>query len=458
MPQVIFPGLTTLTVAPMTSSQATLPVASDVLAQLILGLGNTGYTWLTLVDDLHTEVVKAALVAGAVVLTRNAAPYAFPTGSCLLWELTDESVKDRVCNPVCELVPDCPCVVPTEGATAIPNGMRELAWEGAINFLGTSPLTITILACPGWATYTIGSNFAKFTGTPGVAGTYSISVKATNACGTVTVTKSVLISPKATDSDDCPTSVSTCSGGRLLFVAACAFPPPDPQAPRTEQRRGGRVTFSAHCGPCEIQGCADTIIESPNTNCPDTVCTTDSAGVTTCVTRVQSGFICSVNSLTGFITCIKTPPPPVVVDPFPVIPVIPNPVTPPPITNNPAPSCVVMDVNGTNVVASSVKDYNSQAGGAVTVAVTLALPAVAGTSVLYESWDSYTFLGISPPASSTDIVTVGATTSTASVSILRESVAGPSSRAVGINGALQVTVRVPGCEDFVHILYNREAA
>lgn len=455
MAQVIFPGLTTLTVGPMTSSQTALPVASDVLAKLIIGLGSTGYTWLTLVDDLHTEVIKATLVAGIVVLTRNAVPYAFPTGSCLLWELTDESVKDRVCNPVCEISPACPCVVPSEGATAIPNGMRELAWEGTINFLGTSPLVITILAAPGWGTYTIGSNFVKFTGTPGVAGTYSVSAKATNACGTVTVTKSVVISPKATDSDDCPTSVSTCSGGRLLFTATCAFPPPDPQAPKVEQRRGARVTFSAHCGPCEIQGCADTIIDTPNTNCPDTVCTTDTAGVTTCITRVQPGFVCSVNSLTGIITCIKTPVPPVVVDPFPVIPVIPNPVTPPAITNNPAASCVVMSINSVNVISGVVGDYAG--GGLVPVSVTLAQPAVAGTTVKYESWGNYTFQGIDPPTTSTDSITIGATTASSTVNISNVVQAGADSRTVWVNGAVRITVNVPGCEEFTHTMYNREA-
>ena len=216
MSQVTFPGLTTLLVGPMTAAQTSLPVSPDIITKLILGLGATGYTWLTIVDDMNIEVVKVQLIAGGVQLTRNATPYAFPVGACALWEITDESVKDRVCNPTCVIDPACPCVAPTEGATAIPNGMRELPWEGALNFLGTAPMTLTIIAAPSFVTYTIGSNFVKFSGTPTVSGVYSVSVKATNACGTVTVTKAVTIAPKATDSTDCATVASTCSGARTF--------------------------------------------------------------------------------------------------------------------------------------------------------------------------------------------------------------------------------------------------
>ncbi len=457
MSQITFPGLTTLLTSPMTAGQTSLPVSSDIQAKLILALGATGYTWLTVVDDLNIEVVKVELVSGALFLTRGNPAYVFPVGACALWEVTDESVQDRVCNPVCELIPACPCAPPMEGATAIPNGMRELPWEGAFNFLGTAPLTLTIVAAPAWVTYTVGSNFVKYSGTPSVAGVYSLSVKATNACGTVTVTKEITIAPKVTDSDDCPTSASTCSGGRLFFTVECKTPPFDPTVAQVENRQGARVTFYAICGPCPPEGCAETIVATPNV-CPDTTCTTDSAGVTTCLSIIKPNTKCSVNSLTGIITCITTPVTVAPVDPDPIIPVSPNPVPPPGSVATPAGACATLNVNGQQVTSGGVQDYNSSAGANIAVNVVLARAAVAGTAIVFESWGNYTDMGVATPASTTQTIAVGESTDDASVFVSTTALAGPSAITLGTNGAVRIIVKVPGCNDFTFTMFNREGA
>ena len=460
MTQKTFLGLTTTLTGPMTAVQTSLPVTQDILSKLLLGLGVDGYTWLIIADDFNTEVVKTFVLNGTVFLNRNIGlpGFAFPVGTCVYWDVTDESVQDRACNTTCATVvdPTCPCVVPTEGATAIPNGMRELPWEGAFNFLGSSPLALTIVAAPAWVTYTVGSNFVKFVGTPTVSGAYSVSVKANNACGTVTVTKGVTISPKASDSDDCPTSLSTCSGGRIFFKMSCAVPPVDPQIAAEETRMGARLTMYAHCGACELPGCEDTITGDTSSNA-GAQCTTADDGIVTCITKVRAGFICSVNSLTGIITCIKKPAVLSTMLPELPMPSTNNPVSPPARGNNPPASCSALRVHGMTVSSGAVGDYNSSAGTDIAIAVTLATPATQSTFVKYESWGNYTEIGLSSATTTTRSIPLGDTLFSDTISVLNTPQPDTPSTTLGVNGALRITITKAGCENFTYIMFNRES-
>ena len=153
-------------------------------------------TILTLAYDLKKEYVKAKNVSGTILLERglDSTPSVFPKGSCLYFENSVPVTKWLICNYEC-CTGECPVDPVGSAGVLLPDAKVGNAWEGSFVFSGDLPMQFGVTGMPSWMTATYAGNYVKLSGTPVAAGTFSISVAASNdmgkniavAHGTVTV-------------------------------------------------------------------------------------------------------------------------------------------------------------------------------------------------------------------------------------------------------------------------------
>ena len=164
-----------------------LPIPAADAAALSTLLGD-GHVFLTIQDQVGTEVVKVSGACGAFVVLRaqdGTAALNFPKGSCVAFRITPAVVKDLVCNTSC-CDTDC-CVDVAVAAGGLPNGAVNVPYSATIVFSGTVPMQIAVAGTPAWMTATVGTNYVRFAGTPTTTQAVTVSVAATN-CGGAVVT------------------------------------------------------------------------------------------------------------------------------------------------------------------------------------------------------------------------------------------------------------------------------
>lgn len=174
------------------ANETHLPLCDAARADLVNILGDDGYTFLTIKDDVNIETVKVRNDHGVLLLERRGLEgtkaVAHPENSCVLsvQPTVMAAVKDLICNYDC-CADDCPCdPVTTAFYSEKPATAKVGAqWAYAVSFNGTPPLQCGVSAVPSGITAKSTGNTIVFSGTPAKAGTYSIAVSATNCAGKV---------------------------------------------------------------------------------------------------------------------------------------------------------------------------------------------------------------------------------------------------------------------------------
>ena len=194
MPMITPVGFQASLTDKLLSSDTTLPLSAASEAALTTAIGDDGYVYLIVQDQVGSEVIKVYGSCGARVVVRGVdgtTPLNFPKGSCVSFRMTPASVRDMVCNTVCC---EGDCCTPVEVAAGnLRNGVVSDPYADTVIFSGTLPIQIAVSALPRWMTATTGANYVKFTGTPPAPQTVVISVAATNCNNAVVVANSTII-------------------------------------------------------------------------------------------------------------------------------------------------------------------------------------------------------------------------------------------------------------------------
>ena len=171
-----------------------LPLSASDEAKLMAAVGDEEYTYLVLRDPTGAEIVKVENTCNTLLVTRGqdgTDDRNVPRGSCVRFEMVPAIVKDLICNYNC-CDGDCPCeAVAAAGITLSPAKVGE-SWQGSAVFTGDTPMTIAVEGAPSWAKVEVGANFVNFSGVATGAGTFNISVAATNCDGHVAVQQGTL--------------------------------------------------------------------------------------------------------------------------------------------------------------------------------------------------------------------------------------------------------------------------
>lgn len=188
---------TTTTTLPANSAE--LPVSSADLTTL-LSIIPEGETMALILDDkIHTEEVLAENQCGQIVLARGQGgtiPMTFPRGTCVKSELTLTYLRYEICNYDC-CEGDCPCVPAAAAGFTIAPAIVGVPWVGQAVFTGDTPMGIGVTGMPSWMTATPEANYVVLSGTPTGAGTWTISVAATNCSGSTPAVQSAVLTVTA---------------------------------------------------------------------------------------------------------------------------------------------------------------------------------------------------------------------------------------------------------------------
>lgn len=179
---IIQPLLSTSTVLPLDSRDG------DRLAALV---SPDEYCYLVISSGDTMEVVKAEVSCNSIVITRSDNPQNFPKYSIVCLRVLYQGVKDLICQTEC-CIDECCEGVKVAGSN-IPKGNVGELYSANVIFSGSSPITIAHSDMPVWLTdVLVYNNYLTLSGTPTTAGTYQLSVCATN-CNGVLVTLPITI-------------------------------------------------------------------------------------------------------------------------------------------------------------------------------------------------------------------------------------------------------------------------
>jgi hypothetical protein len=145
---------------------------------------------LVLRDNLYVEEIEVQNIDGVITIKTRGLDETearrFPRGTCLSFDVTLSVVKHLVCNYDC--CADSPCQIDPVTVTGVhlPQATVGQNWSGLIIFGGTPPLLLAPgVGLPSWTQAEVGENYIKFSGTPTVAGSVSVTVAGTNATRTL---------------------------------------------------------------------------------------------------------------------------------------------------------------------------------------------------------------------------------------------------------------------------------
>ena len=172
-----------------------LPLSTSDEDRLKAALKENDHTWLTIRDEVSTEIVRVTNTCGGLVLDRGedgTEARNFPKGSCVRWEMTPAVVKDLICTHNC-CDDECPCDAVAAAGFALPNATHGVPWQGSAIFTGSTPMELAVAGAPSWMRVEKGANFIAFYGTPTAAGEYTLAVAATNCAGSTAIQQGKLL-------------------------------------------------------------------------------------------------------------------------------------------------------------------------------------------------------------------------------------------------------------------------
>ena len=175
------------------ASDIYLPLATADMAALKDLILEGEETFLTLAWDMVKEYVKVKNVSGTILLERgiDSNAVAFPKGSCLYFENSIPVTKWLICNYEC-CTGECPVDPVGSAGVLLPDAKVGNAWEGSFVFSGDLPMSFGVSNMPNWMRATYEGNHVKLSGTA-VAGTYTVSVAASNNRGQNTAVQQVVV-------------------------------------------------------------------------------------------------------------------------------------------------------------------------------------------------------------------------------------------------------------------------
>jgi hypothetical protein len=170
-----------------------LPLAEGDRARLLAQLPEGESTLLVLRDDIYEEEIEVSNTCGQPLISARGLGESeirkFPRGSSVCFQVTVSVVQHLVCNYDC-----CDGPPPVSALEAVgvifPTGHIDEAWMGSAIFAGELPMTLAVEGNPSWMQVEAGPNYVRFSGTPTGAGTYTLSIAATNQKGSQLVVQS----------------------------------------------------------------------------------------------------------------------------------------------------------------------------------------------------------------------------------------------------------------------------
>lgn len=169
----------------LTENDSYLPLNARDMARLVALLGEDGeFTYLTVMDGLFKEYVKAELKAGIVILTRavDSEAHKFPRGSCVLFENSLPVTKWLICNYEC-CTGDCEVEPVAAQGTVAPTAEVGKEWQGTVVFSGALPVQFGITGMPSWMTAKTAGGTVVLSGVPVAPGSCTVGVAASNDRG-----------------------------------------------------------------------------------------------------------------------------------------------------------------------------------------------------------------------------------------------------------------------------------
>lgn len=171
------------------ASDVYLPLASSAHADLVKLLKDGDYTYLTIQDDTNIESVKVYSEGGVLLLDRaqcstDAHKFSYgaqvctvaPTHLCAIRSFVEELTAT--------------CYNPDAMGTNLSIVSRDMpaatvgtSYRGQIIMGGRLPIIVSVTGAPTWMTVTHYANMIELTGTPTLAGSHTITVKANNTFG-----------------------------------------------------------------------------------------------------------------------------------------------------------------------------------------------------------------------------------------------------------------------------------
>lgn len=151
---------------------------------------------LDISDGFRQEAVVATNNCDTITIERGDNPHKFPRGSDVKFCLTPGMlavIKNLICTFDCCETP-CPCEpVKSAGNAILPKATSGSPWAGSFVFTGDNPMNLAVYGAPSWASVIYGPNFVRLEGTGTGAGTWNISVAATNCSGSVAIQQGTLV-------------------------------------------------------------------------------------------------------------------------------------------------------------------------------------------------------------------------------------------------------------------------
>lgn len=181
--------------SPLEKGARYLPLSASDEAGLKAILPEGDYTYLTLTDPVGSEIVKVTNTCDTLLVDRGqdgTEDRKFPRGTCVKFSVSPAVVKELICTHDC-CEGGCPCEDVTAAGYSFPAATTGVRWEGSVIFTGDTPMQMGVTGMPDWMQSVSGANYVVCSGVPTGAGTFTVSVAATNCSGAVAVQQCVLV-------------------------------------------------------------------------------------------------------------------------------------------------------------------------------------------------------------------------------------------------------------------------
>lgn len=171
-----------------------LPLTAGDLAKIKAVVPDGEQIYLVIEDNLYKENVLATNDSGTITIERGVASSArkFPRGSCVSFQVTVPVVQWLICNYEC-CASDCPVEQVAASGVVSPAATVGKPWAGSAVFSGDLPMKFGIVGLPSWCEAAWSGNSVTLSGTPNVAGTWTVSVSATNDKGNAIAAQQIVI-------------------------------------------------------------------------------------------------------------------------------------------------------------------------------------------------------------------------------------------------------------------------
>lgn len=188
-----------ITTTAITAGDTYLPLSTPAESDLKTLLSDEdSYIFLAVADCSSYEVVKVALVADTLTMTRGQGGTTAVAHGCSARvfapsPLVVATIKDLICNYNCCEDTSCETEAVKIAGTVVPSATQGEQWNGYVVFTGSGTVNAGVNNIPAWMSVDYENKTLHLSGIPDVAGTFTISVAGTNCNGENVVTDSITV-------------------------------------------------------------------------------------------------------------------------------------------------------------------------------------------------------------------------------------------------------------------------